>query len=162
MEDFEWDYSKSEEVLIKEHREWWNKWREENPGQIVPEGTIYKATEPEFVGQFPIRQDIEVIPADKEDKSIGWTVENYYSGAEITKPGSSEPLTKESDLQVGDKIIVPTLFGNHNGVVEKDSYSVLYAKIGENLVADLHFSTDDRRCWITFSTINVRALKNIK
>jgi hypothetical protein len=161
MEDFKWDYSKSEEVLIKEYGEWCDEWWKENPGKLLPGVSCYALTEPEFVGRFPIRQDIEIIPADKENINIGWSCREY-SGAEITKPGSSEPLIKESDLQVGDKIIVPTLFGNHNGVVEKDSYSVLYAKIGENLVADLHFSTDDRRCWITFSTINVRALKNIK
>ena len=132
-----------------------------NFGKVVPRGTIYVVDEPETVGRFPIRNDIEVLPY-KEDKNIGWVVEKEYSGAEITKPGSSELLTKESDLQVGDKIIVPTLFGSCNGVVEKDSYGVLYVRIGEHTVADLHFSTDDRKCWVTLAAINTRGLKNIK
>jgi len=143
------------------YKEWCDNWQKENPGKLLPGTSCYVMSEPEVVGQFPIRNDIEILPY-KEDKNIGWTIENYYSGAEITKPGSPEPLTKESDLQVGDEIIVPTLFGSHNGTVEKDSYGKLYAKIGESLVADLYFGTDDRKCWITLSTINVRALKNVK
>ena len=161
MEDFKWDHSKSEEVLKKEYREWCDKWRKENPGRLLPGVSCYAISEPEVVGRFPIRQDIEIIPADKEKKSVGWTC-CEYSGAEITKPGSSEPLTKESDLQVGDKIIVPTLVGEYNGTVEKHSDGKLYAKIGDHTVADLCFAADDRKCWVTTYAINTRALKNIK
>lgn len=158
MEDFKWDHSKPEEVLRKEYREWCDKWRKKNLGKLLPGVSCYALTEPEFVGRFPIRQDIEVIPADKENINVGWSCREY-SGAEITKPGSSEPLIKESDLQVGDKIIVPTLFGNYNGTVEKDSGGELYAKIGDHTVADLCFSTDDRKCWITNCAVNTRGLK---
>jgi hypothetical protein len=43
--------------------------------KIVPTGTIYGASDPEFVGVLPIRQDIEVIPADEPKQlKIGWVV----------------------------------------------------------------------------------------
>lgn len=41
----------------------------------VPENTVYVLADPEFVGVMPIRQDIQVIPADKpEELRIGWVV----------------------------------------------------------------------------------------
>lgn len=43
--------------------------------KIVPAGTVYGAADPEFVGVMPIRQDIEVIPADEPKRlSLGWVV----------------------------------------------------------------------------------------
>jgi hypothetical protein len=43
--------------------------------KIVPPGTVYGAADPEFVGVMPIRQDIEVIPADEPKQlKLGWVV----------------------------------------------------------------------------------------
>jgi hypothetical protein len=43
--------------------------------KIVPVGTIYGLAEPEFVGVFPVRQDIEVLPADEPKQlKLGWVV----------------------------------------------------------------------------------------
>jgi hypothetical protein len=43
--------------------------------KIVPPGTIYGAADPEFVGVMPVRQDIEVIPADEPRQlKLGWVV----------------------------------------------------------------------------------------
>lgn len=43
--------------------------------KIVPEGTMYGLSEPEFVGVFPVRQDIEVLPADEPKQlKLGWVV----------------------------------------------------------------------------------------
>jgi hypothetical protein len=36
--------------------------------KIVPPGTVYACADPEFVGVMPIRQDIEVLPADEPNK----------------------------------------------------------------------------------------------
>ncbi len=33
--------------------------------QIVPPGIVYACADPEFVGVMPVRQDIEVLPADE-------------------------------------------------------------------------------------------------
>ena len=41
----------------------------------VPLNTVYVLADPEFVGVMPIRQDIQVIPADKpEELRVGWVV----------------------------------------------------------------------------------------
>ena len=41
----------------------------------VPMDTVYVLADPEFVGVMPIRQDIQVIPADKpEELRLGWVI----------------------------------------------------------------------------------------
>jgi hypothetical protein len=43
--------------------------------KIVPPGTVYACADPEFVGVMPIRQDIEVLPADEPRRlMLGWVV----------------------------------------------------------------------------------------
>jgi hypothetical protein len=43
--------------------------------KIVPPGTVYGLADPEFVGVMPIRQDIEVLPADEPKQlKLGWVV----------------------------------------------------------------------------------------
>ena len=59
----------------------------------VPRDTVYVLADPEFVGVMPIRQDIQVIPADIPSKlrcgwivyeEVGFTVVNAQSVAKIT------------------------------------------------------------------------------
>lgn len=41
----------------------------------VPLDTVYVLADPEFVGVMPVRQDIQVIPADKPEMlRVGWIV----------------------------------------------------------------------------------------
>lgn len=43
--------------------------------KIVPPGTVYAVSDPEFVGVMPVRQDIEVLPADEPKQlKLGWVV----------------------------------------------------------------------------------------
>jgi len=43
--------------------------------KIVPVGTVYACADPEFVGVMPIRQEIEVLPADEPKLlKLGWVV----------------------------------------------------------------------------------------
>ena len=54
--------------------------------KIVPKGTVYALAEPEFVGVMPIRQDIEVLPADEPKQlKLGWVV-NEIIGIGIVNP----------------------------------------------------------------------------
>ena len=54
--------------------------------KIVPAGTVYGAADPEFVGVMPIRQDIEVLPADEPKQlKLGWVV-NEIIGLGIVNP----------------------------------------------------------------------------
>lgn len=54
--------------------------------KIVPPGTVFGAADPEFVGVMPIRQDIEVLPADEPKQlKLGWVV-NEIIGIGIVNP----------------------------------------------------------------------------
>jgi len=54
--------------------------------KIVPAGTVYGCSDPEFVGVMPIRQDIEVLPADEPKQlKLGWVV-NEIIGIGIVNP----------------------------------------------------------------------------
>lgn len=54
--------------------------------KIVPPGTVYGLADPEFVGVMPIRQDIEVLPADEPKQlKLGWVVSEII-GIGIVNP----------------------------------------------------------------------------
>lgn len=56
--------------------------------KIVPDGTVFGLAEPEFVGIFPVRQDIEVLPADEPKQlKLGWVV-NEIVGVAIVNTRS--------------------------------------------------------------------------
>jgi hypothetical protein len=66
--------------------------------KMVPVGSVYVLAEPEYVGVMPIRQDINVIPADKPEKlrigfvvyeEIGMSFVNARSVAKINITGRS-------------------------------------------------------------------------
>ena len=54
--------------------------------KVVPAGTSYAAADPEFVGVMPVRQDIEVLPADEPKQlKLGWVVSEII-GIGIVNP----------------------------------------------------------------------------
>lgn len=54
--------------------------------KIVPVGTVYGVADPEFVGVMPVRQDIEVLPADEPKQlKLGWVVSEII-GIAIVNP----------------------------------------------------------------------------
>ncbi len=54
--------------------------------KIIPVGSVYGVSDPEFVGVMPIRQDIEVLPADEPKQlKLGWVV-NEIIGIGIVNP----------------------------------------------------------------------------
>lgn len=56
--------------------------------KIVPEGTVYGLAEPEFVGIFPVRQDIEVLPADEPKQlKLGWVVNEIVGVSVVNTRG---------------------------------------------------------------------------
>jgi hypothetical protein len=58
--------------------------------KIVPPGTVYGAADPEFVGVMPIRQDIEVLPADEPRQlKLGWVVSEIIGIAIVNPRGCS-------------------------------------------------------------------------
>lgn len=123
-------------------------------------GSVYVTGEPTFVGELPIRTEIQVIPEGPLTIK-GWTCQVYF-GAEVAKksnPGVN--LTQESDLQPGDEVIVPNLFGRCLMVVARDKDGGLYAE-NKGLTSDLLFNNDDRHCWVTTHTMNRDALEKVR
>jgi hypothetical protein len=54
--------------------------------KVVPTGTVFGVADPEFVGVMPVRQDIEVLPADEPKQlKLGWVV-NEIIGIGIVNP----------------------------------------------------------------------------
>jgi len=54
--------------------------------KVVPAGTAYACADPEFVGVMPVRQDIEVLPADEPKQlKLGWVVSEIV-GIGIVNP----------------------------------------------------------------------------
>jgi hypothetical protein len=54
--------------------------------KIVPPGTVYACADPEFVGVMPIRQEVEVLPADEPRQlKLGWVVSEII-GIGIVNP----------------------------------------------------------------------------
>jgi len=54
----------------------------------VPLNTVYVLADPEFVGVMPIRQDIQVIPADEPEKlRVGWVVYEEIGMAVVNAMG---------------------------------------------------------------------------
>lgn len=54
--------------------------------KIVTPGTVFGCADPEFVGVMPVRQDIEVLPADEPKRlSLGWVVSEII-GIGIVNP----------------------------------------------------------------------------
>lgn len=59
--------------------------------KIVPPGTVYACADPEFVGVMPIRQDIEVLPADEPKQlKLGWVVSEQIGIAIVNPRGTAK------------------------------------------------------------------------
>jgi hypothetical protein len=132
--------------------------------------------EPEFIGKFPIRQDIQVLPADAKTIDKRWTILNSYCGFEImrlskyaqkklsieqqldirawprnaadTKYKYHKTITTEDGLKVGDRVVVKSC---------PCDYWYYYGVLLENGMikaecgnySSIAFSEDDRECWTT-------------
>jgi len=58
--------------------------------KIVTPGTVFGAADPEFVGVMPVRQDIEVLPADEPKRlSLGWVVSEIIGVGIVNARGVS-------------------------------------------------------------------------
>jgi len=59
--------------------------------KIVPPGTVYGVADPEFVGVMPVRQDIEVLPADEPKQlKLGWVVSEIIGLAIVNPRGAAK------------------------------------------------------------------------
>lgn len=126
----------------------------------IKPGTVYSITEPKFVGKLPINQEIEVVE-NKNKENIGWSCK-CYSGSEIYKLDENNkiieiPLTNKDDLIKGLKIAVPNIFGTYNIMIAESKSSAKTES--KEMGASLEFDKDDRHCWVSTCTMNLRGVR---
>jgi hypothetical protein len=64
--------------------------------KIVPPKQVFACAEPEFVGVMPVRQDIEVLPADEPKQlKLGWVVSEIIGVAIVNPRGVASGLVAE-------------------------------------------------------------------
>lgn len=117
----------------------------------------YTVNEPENFGKFPVRTEINVLPADELSKVIGWKIEKGYHGTEIclADDENQNPLESLHSIIIGSKIIVHTLVGSIKMTVTKLNKRKGQAE-SKGTIALLEFDSDDRHCWVSSSSINKR------
>lgn len=125
------------------------------PGQIVP------LSEPVFVGEFPVRTEIEVLPADPPgQKPVGFVCE-FVEGGEVylfdEATNTRTTIPSSQDLVLGSTVLVPGLFG----YVEMTVTGVDKAESDSNL-AYLFRAKDDRGFWVSDTMINKKAVDRLK
>ena len=114
--------------------------------------------------KYPARTELTVLPADPEQKPIGFVCHEYM-GARVYKMLDGvpveEPLKNRDDIRVGTELAVPALMGGyHVMTVEKDEYGQFTAK-GGHLSAILRFGEDDRQCWVCVGLVNLGAVRKL-
>lgn len=61
--------------------------------KLVPAKEVFGVADPEFVGVFPVRQDIEVLPADEPKQlKLGWVVNEIIGMAVVNPRGVASSL----------------------------------------------------------------------
>lgn len=100
---------------------------------------------------YPIKTDIEVLPADKaEPLKLNWIIKEYI-GTEIYKFGTENPIINKDDLKVGDEV---DCWGCKAKVIGL-SYAISESGDTEFM---LSFDRDDRHCWVCDGIINMRGI----
>lgn len=65
--------------------------------KLVPRGTIYAVADPEFVGVMPIRQEIEVYPADEPKQlKLGWVISEEIGICIVNPRGTAKSMKSAS------------------------------------------------------------------
>jgi len=63
--------------------------------KVVPKGHVFGCAEPEFVGVFPVRQDIEVLPADEPRQlKLGWVISEIVGVAIVNTRGVASAVAQ--------------------------------------------------------------------
>lgn len=118
----------------------------------------WTANENKPIGGFPMRQDIEILPADEpKDTKLGWTT-YIYEGCEVFGDADrTVRLTNYADIYPGREVYLSwnensaPLTVNANGNLSS----------GDTIFV-LDFNRDDRCCWTNTMVMNMRGLKNLE
>jgi hypothetical protein len=108
-----------EELLARMHQ------RQEETGQVLPPGSIYTASEPEFVGRMPIRTEIEVIPADNPKQlTVSWlrsgmTVMAWGMSWTVVRNGFSLILERDRSNIYDSGIVTKKIWDQPKSIVKR-------------------------------------------
>lgn len=123
---------------------------------------IDKADGTEYIGKFQAKTELALIDGEPKH-TIGWMCKEY-SGSEVFLVDAEnkviqKPLTKQSDLKPGTKVLVTTLVGDYFMTIESDGHKLSAITEGNDTLAILKFDIDDRHCWVSTGAINMRGIK---
>lgn len=123
--------------------------------------------------KIPARTKIEVIPGDDPNRpKLGWMcyeqrgAEVYLFDRAVHGDGivreRLQTITAKDGLTEGLEILVPSLFGGYHVMkVVIDQFGQPQAH-NDTTGAILEFSKDDRHCWVSLGTINLKALQKVE
>lgn len=130
--------------------------------KLAPGVVILDNSDPEYIGGYPVRQELTILPADDSNqKPLGWIVKEYLGDELSRDPEKSETITVKDDLKPGDVVYAWC----YKAIIQDDD-GALYAKAGEHTTLALNFvedpEKDDRApMWIATAVINTRGLKRL-
>jgi hypothetical protein len=102
---------------------------------------------------YPLKTDLEVLPADEiRPSTVNWTIKEY-TGTEVFRFGTEITLTNKDDLKIGDEI---DCWGCRAMVISLES-NLEHAESDHSLFT-LEFDKDDRHCWVCDGVINKRGI----
>lgn len=123
--------------------------------------------------KIPVRTEIEVLgPDDPNKPTIGWMCYEQ-EGAEVylfdrTVHGDGivrdklQTITARDGLTEGLEILVPSLFGGYHVMrVVIDQFGQPQAH-NDTTGAILKFTEDDRKCWVSLGSINLKGIKKLE
>jgi len=136
--------------------------------------------EPEFVGKFPIRQDIQALPADEPKELSPWRIGSIYDGFPImrlskyaqkkltieqqldpskwprnaadTEYKYHKMITTQDGLKIGDRVIVQSSFSSWRSYGVYLESEMIKSEDGNYVITE--FGEDDRKCWTTTGVIH--------
>jgi hypothetical protein len=81
-------------------------------------GKVLNVGEPQYIGEFPVRCDIEIVPLSKSGKdSVGYQEWSATNSLMITLFGKGGKIANPSGIQPGDWILVRSVEGGFYGPV---------------------------------------------
>jgi hypothetical protein len=117
---------------------------------------------------IPVRQELEVIPADEPKQlKLGWVIREHIGPEVYLWDSDNQPwphmLRKEGDLKEGDRICFDWEDKGWSYEVKRDEHDVLYGISHSGQIScALRFDVDDRHCWVAVGFINLRGVRRAR
>jgi hypothetical protein len=118
-----------------------------------PPGAIYQVSEPEYIGSFPVRQELEILPLDPNIPTPGQKEWSEHQSLMITLFGVGGEITDPNAMKRGYMVLVRSIKGGWYGpsALEKKVFGGLFVRlqVENRLVKVPVLYCSKRGCWIT-------------